>query len=211
MAAVHEQYPRRDLGYALTELIVDQARRNPAKAIPGTFPGHVLALHAPLGTAPTWFDFLAGAGWGDRPVGGFATEGAESPEQLAVEFTRRLARRDVDGLVALYDPDAIFTPAPGHVARGRDEIRAALAEMVDAGVTVDLELQASRVTADQALMANRATVRSAGSEQVRTVMSTEVARRRADGRWFYLVDDPFFAAPDTPGEPVVAGPAARTR
>lgn len=196
VAAVHEQYPRCDLGYALTELIVDQARLDPAKAGPLTFPGHLLELHTSVGTATTWFDVLAGAGWGDRPVNGFATEGAGSPEQLAVEFTGRLARRDVDGLVALYDPEAIFVPAPGHVARGRGEIRAALAGMVDAGATVDLELQASHVTADQALIANKATVRSAASDDVQTVVTTEVARRRADGRWFYLIDNPFFAAVD---------------
>ena len=112
VAAVHERYPRRDLGYALTELIVDQARRNPAKAVPLTFPGHLLDLHGSVSTARTWFDVLSDAGWGDRPVTGFAAEGAESPEQLAGEFTSRLARRDLDGLVALYDPGAVFGPAP---------------------------------------------------------------------------------------------------
>ena len=194
VAAVHEQYPRRDLGYALTELIVAQARHNPMKATPLTFAGHLLGLHMPLGATPTWFDVLAGAGWSDRPVSKFATEGTDSPEQLAVEFTSRLARRDVDGLVALYDPSAVFMPAPGRIARGRDEIRAALAEMVVSGATVDLEPQASHVTADQAVIANKATVRAPGSDGAQTVMTTEVARRRADGRWFYLVDDPFFMA-----------------
>lgn len=193
VAAVQEQYPRGDLGYALTELIVEQARRNPAKAAPLTFPGHLLQLHGPITTATTWFDVLAGAGWGDRPVSGFAAEGAENPEQLAVEFSRRLARRDVDGLTALYDPDAVFVPSPGHAARGRDEIRAALAGMVDARVTVDLQPHSSHVLADQALLANKATVRSAGTDEVQTMVSTEVLRRRADGRWFYVVDDPFFA------------------
>ncbi len=193
VAAVQEQYPRGDLGYALTELIVEQARRNPAKAAPLTFPGHLLQLHGPIGAATTWFDALAGAGWGDRPVSAFATEGAESPEQLAVEFSRRLARGDVDGLTALYDPDAIVVPSPGTVARGRDEIRAALTDMVDAGVTVDLEPHSSHVLTDQAVVANKATVRSAGSDDMQTVVTTEVLRRRADGRWFYVVDDPFFA------------------
>ena len=207
VAAVHEQYPRRDFGYVLAELIVDQARRNPTKAPPGTFPGHLLNLHVPLGTATTFFSVLAGAGWGDRPVSGFAVEGAESPQQLSVEFTSRLRRRDVDGLVALYDPDAILRSAPGHVARGRDEIRAVLAGMVDASVTVDLELQACHVSADQALLANKSTVRSAGSDEVQTVMTTEVVRRRADGRWLYLVDDPFFVAPGAQSGPADADTA----
>ena len=67
--------------------------------------------------------------------------------------------------------------------------------MVDAGVTVDLQPRRSHVGADQAVVANTATVRSPGSDEVRTTVTTEVLRRRADGRWFYVVDDPFFASP----------------
>ncbi|MFD9701719.1 nuclear transport factor 2 family protein [Lentzea sp. NPDC059081] len=189
---VHELYPRHDLGYALPDLIIEQARANPAKAGPLTYPGHLLNLHVPLGTSSSWFDVLAGAPWGDRPVSETSREGAVSPEELAAEFSRRLARGDVDGLTALYDPNAIFVPSPGSVARGRDEIRAAFADLVGSGTTVDLELLSSHVSADQALVTHKATIRSAGSDQV--VVTTEVLRRRADGRWVYLVDDPFFGA-----------------
>jgi uncharacterized protein (TIGR02246 family) len=191
--AVHDRYPRQDLGYALTERIVAQARLQPEdKAGPLTFPGHLLDLHSGVARARTWFDVLAHAGWGDRPVSGFATEGAASPEELATEFVRRMARRDVDGMALLYDVDAVLVSASGGVARGRDEIRAALAELIDAGAVVELEPQFVHVAGDQALVADRATIRS--PEGVQTVMATEVCRRRADGRWFYLVDDPTFVA-----------------
>lgn len=189
VAAVHGQYLRRDIGYALPGLIVEQARQRPEKAPPFTFPGHLVDLHSAAGSGTTWFDLASRSGWGDRPVGDFALEGAASPQELAAEFGRRLARGDADGLVLLYDPDAVLVTAPDNVARGRDQIRA-LARTIDDGIAIDLEPKTIHVAGDQALVAEKAVVRTPAG--VRTAMSAAVCRRRADGRWFYLVDDPTF-------------------
>jgi ketosteroid isomerase-like protein len=45
-------------------------------------------------------------------------------------FADRLNAADLDGLVALYEPSAVFEPQPGVVARGHDEIRHALDELL---------------------------------------------------------------------------------
>lgn len=203
VAAVHERYPRQDLGHALADLIVEHARQRPEKALPLSFPGHLAELYAE-GATTTWFDLVKGAGWGDSPVGAAATEGAGSPEELGAEFTRRLAAGDVDGLAALYDLGAVFVPDPSTVVRGRAQVREVLAGMVRDGVAVELELQLAHVVGDHALTANRATVRTPAGVQI--VTSLEVCRRRADGRWFYLVDDPTFLAPA--GDPAPAGDTA---
>jgi hypothetical protein len=63
---------------------------------------------------------------------------------------------------------------PGHAARGRGEILAVL------------------VSTDQAFLASKSTARPRFGRRCGTVMTTEMVRRRADGRWLYLVDDPFF-------------------
>ncbi|MEV4433121.1 HD domain-containing protein [Streptomyces sp. NPDC049555] len=65
---VHAAYPRDDLAYALTDLIVGQALADPAKAGPLGFPGQLLRRHLPQGALPDWYDLIAQAGWGDRPA-----------------------------------------------------------------------------------------------------------------------------------------------
>ncbi|MFF2196589.1 HD domain-containing protein [Streptomyces sp. NPDC058157] len=65
---VHAAFPRADLAYALTDVIVRQALDNPAKAGPFGFPGQLLRRHLPAGTLPDWYDLIGAAGWGDRPT-----------------------------------------------------------------------------------------------------------------------------------------------
>jgi hypothetical protein len=64
---VHASWPRHDLGYALAELIADQAEANPQKGPPLTFPGHLHQLMYPTTPTVTWFDVVRAAGWNDQP------------------------------------------------------------------------------------------------------------------------------------------------
>ncbi|WP_323369080.1 HD domain-containing protein [Streptomyces alkaliterrae] len=66
---VHAAFPRGDLAYAITEAIIAQARENPAKAGPLSFPGQVLRRRLPEGALPDWHDLIARSIWGDRPLG----------------------------------------------------------------------------------------------------------------------------------------------
>ena len=52
-----------------------------------------------------------------------ATIDTSTPEALMRAFTDRMHAGDIDGLVALYEPSAVFEPQPGVVVRGRDAIR----------------------------------------------------------------------------------------
>ena len=65
---VHRQWPRHDLGYALSALIADQVEANPAKGIPTTLPAQMHQLAYATTPAPTWFDLLDASGWGDQPT-----------------------------------------------------------------------------------------------------------------------------------------------
>ena len=42
-----------------------------------------------------------------------------TPEQVIERFSSLLARSDLDALVDLYEPDAVFAPQPGRVVTGR--------------------------------------------------------------------------------------------
>lgn len=44
VGAVHQRYPRHDIGYTLADLIVEQVHKQPEKAPPFTFPGHLTAV-----------------------------------------------------------------------------------------------------------------------------------------------------------------------
>ena len=56
-------------------------------------------------------------------------ERAGTPAQLMTLFAERASSGDADGLLALYEADAVFEPQFGVVLRGLDEIRSALTEL----------------------------------------------------------------------------------
>ncbi|MEU6672320.1 nuclear transport factor 2 family protein [Streptomyces sp. NPDC046727] len=188
---VHALLPRGDLGYALSDVIVTQARAKPHKASPLTFPGELLRRHLPYGAQPAWYDLLAAAGWGDKPVGAVARRRAETPQQVGALFMEYLEAGDIEGLVSLYEPNAHFVPAPGTHLVGADAIRGALQQMIDSGIRLTLEPRDIREVGDIALVSNNVTRTGAGPEPVIST-TTEILRRRPDGGWVHVVDDPFF-------------------
>ncbi|MGW1887417.1 nuclear transport factor 2 family protein [Streptomyces sp. NPDC001970] len=189
---VHALLPRLDLGYALSDAILTQTKSKPHKASPLTFPGDLLRRHLPYGAYPGWYDLLAGAGWGDKPVGAVARRRAETPEQVGTLFMEYLEAGDVEGLVPLYEPNAHFVPVPGTHLVGTDAIRAAMQQMVDSGAHLKLELRDIRQVDDVALVSNNAILTRAGPEPVIST-TTEILRRQPDGGWVHVVDDPFFS------------------
>ena len=48
---------------------------------------------------------------------------AWTPEDLSHLFVERLNAQDIDGLVELYEVDAVLATTDGGVVRGQDEIR----------------------------------------------------------------------------------------
>ncbi|WP_028925063.1 DUF4440 domain-containing protein [Pseudonocardia acaciae] len=190
---VHAVLPRADIGYALTDAIVAQAARNPGKADPSTFPGHLLRPCVPVGTMPEWRELIARNGWGDRPAAGRDSADATAPERLGELFVRHLAAGDLDGLVSLYEPEAVFVPRPGARATGGAAIRDGLASYVAAGARITLDPVKVHVVGDLALVSNDATATGVADEPLETT-TTEVLRRQPDGRWRYVIDDPFFGA-----------------
>jgi hypothetical protein len=139
--SVHALLPRADLAYALSDAVLAQAKDKLQKAEPLTFPGELLRHHLPYGTYPGWYDLLASAGWGDKPIDPASRRRAESPEQVATLFMEYLDAGDLDGLVSLYEPHAHFVPTPATHLVGTTAIRAALRQMIDSGAHLKLELR----------------------------------------------------------------------
>lgn len=110
---------------------------------------------------------------------------ATEPNDLGKYFIERANAGDVDGLVALYEPDAVLAFPPGSVATGHDEIRTVYEQFVAAKLVLSPGRQApALVTGDVALTA---------ATQTNGDVSVEVARRQPDGTWLWAVDQPALA------------------
>jgi len=189
----HASFPRADLGYTWADAIVEQAAAKPQKAGLTTPAAQLLRWHRPIGTLPDWNDVMASAGWGDQPHAA-QTEGvATSPEGLARLFVDFLETGDLDGLVSLYEPHATLQPEPGRLVSGTAAIRESLRKYVEAGARISLDTRKLHLVGDLALMSCRAKVDGLLPDgELLATTTTEVARRQPDGRWLYVVDDPFF-------------------
>jgi ketosteroid isomerase-like protein len=105
---------------------------------------------------------------------------AHEPEELERLFVERVNAGDVEGLVALFEPDALVAHAPGEVAVGTEAIRRMFQEMVATGEHLTLgDQQPSLRVGDLALGSTR--LADGG-------VTAEVARRQADGSWRWIID-----------------------
>jgi ketosteroid isomerase-like protein len=110
---------------------------------------------------------------------------ASEPNDLGRFFIERANAGDVDGLVALYEPDAVLAFPPGNVATGHAEIRAVYERFVAAApVLAPGRQHPALVSGDLALTASTLTTGE---------VTAEVARRQPDGSWLWAVDEPALA------------------
>jgi uncharacterized protein (TIGR02246 family) len=116
------------------------------------------------------------------------------PEGCDHLFAECVRARDLDGLMALYEPEAQYVRRDGTVVAGQAAIRPLLQSLTT--VATEIEMNVVRVVALNgiALVYNDWTSKSA-SEDGRVRESSgraiEVVRRQPDGRWLFAIDDPF--------------------
>ncbi len=119
----------------------------------------------------------------------------ESPQDLHPKFAAALNAGDLDALAALYELNAVLLPAPGQAARGAAEIRTALAGLLASKPTIELDTAAVfEMPEGIALLHGKWRLKGIGpdgSTFESSGTSSEVARRQPDGRWLYVVDNPY--------------------
>jgi uncharacterized protein (TIGR02246 family) len=116
---------------------------------------------------------------------------------LPATLAERLGAGDVDGALALYEPEATFAPQPGAQVTGLDAIRAALEQFAALRPAMRGEVEKVLEAGDVALVTNRWHLEGTGPDGAPLAMggvSADVMRRQADGTWRILVDDPWGAA-----------------
>jgi uncharacterized protein (TIGR02246 family) len=111
------------------------------------------------------------------------------PTELHQLVQRLVNDRDLDGLVALYEPAATIIDADGHEATGLEAIRAAWAVVIAFEGTLSVTTRHAVIVDDLALLSNDWVLTIAEGVTIGG-RTAEVARLGADGRWRYVIDHP---------------------
>ena len=119
------------------------------------------------------------------------------PEATITRFSELLSEGDLEGMLELYEPDAAFAPQPGKKVTGREEIQAALETFLAVQPRMEGSIEKVLEAGDTALVANRWRLSGTAPDGTPVQMaatSAEVLRRRPDGSWGIVIDDPWGAS-----------------
>lgn len=112
-------------------------------------------------------------------------EPARDPQDLERLLVDRQHAGDIEGMVALFEPEAVVDTTEGNdgearLIRGHAAIRAFFTELCASGRKFHRGRQAPAVVNGD--LALTGTLRSDGK------MTAEVARRQSDGTWLWMID-----------------------
>jgi uncharacterized protein (TIGR02246 family) len=123
---------------------------------------------------------------------------SDSPAATIERFAELIGAGELDAALALYEPDAAFMPEPGRVVSGRGAIRKALENFLALRPAMTGSIEKEVIAGDTALVVNDWTLRGTdpeGAEVRMAAKSADVLRRRDDGSWAILIDDPWGSSP----------------
>jgi uncharacterized protein (TIGR02246 family) len=112
----------------------------------------------------------------------------KSPEEICRIFQQYMAEGDIDSVLSVYDPEAVFLNKAGEVKKGKEGLREELAPFAAQKANFDFNIKQTIESGDIALMHTEWKV---SSPQQMSVYAIEVARRQPDGTWRWLIGDPF--------------------
>jgi uncharacterized protein (TIGR02246 family) len=135
------------------------------------------------------------------------TPTTDTPAATVEHFSELLAQGRLDALLELYEDGAVFVPEPGRAVTGRESIRSELERFLALRPRMTGDIERVLETSDTALVFNRWRLDGTapdGSPVRMGAVSSDVLRRRPDGSWGVLIDDPFGGV-DTVGREDRAG------
>lgn len=116
---------------------------------------------------------------------------ANSPSEVHEQFQRAFNLKDLDGLVALYEPDAVFV-VDGRAVTGRENIRREYRDLLPRRGRMTLETRAAIASQDGLAVLHGSWMIEppTGAGLATRGLSTEVVRRQPDGSWLFVIDNP---------------------
>jgi uncharacterized protein (TIGR02246 family) len=118
---------------------------------------------------------------------------AKTPADLHQHLAKAYNERDVERLLALFEPNATLVPQPGQFARGSDEIRGALTGFIQIGGVMEVKTVDIVTAGDHALTRTAWSIVN-GNQTTVQANGLEILRKGSDGAWRFLVDHPFGAS-----------------
>ena len=117
---------------------------------------------------------------------------AQTPQEVNSQLIDAINRGDVEGALALYEPEAAFVTDEGTVV-GHDAIRPVMEAFISTKPQLTMEPKEVVQTGDIAV--TRGTWKLVGTDPDGKPLemggrSVEVVRRQADGSWRFVIDDP---------------------
>ncbi|WP_026735878.1 YybH family protein [Fischerella sp. PCC 9605] len=113
---------------------------------------------------------------------------AKSPEEICRLFQQYMGQGDIDSVLSVYDPEAVFLNQSGELKKGEEELRQELTPFATVKAIFDFNIKQVIQSGDIALMHTEWKI---SSPQQMSVYAIEVARRQPDGSWRWLIGDPF--------------------
>ncbi|MGH3607648.1 MAG: YybH family protein [Pseudonocardiaceae bacterium] len=113
----------------------------------------------------------------------------EHLEDFAQVFQETYNTGDLDGLISLFEPEAVLVPGPSQVATGTDAIREALAGFLAAWGRFEIKVLSRHQVGDIGLQTAEWKVENNdpdGSPRTFSARPVHVFRRQADGSWDLL-------------------------
>lgn len=121
----------------------------------------------------------------------------DTPAGTVEHFSELLGAGRLDALLDLYEDGASFVPEPGRVVSGRASIRAELEQLVALTPRMSGRVEQVLQAGDTALVAYRWKMQATapdGTPIRQGGLSADVLRRRPDGSWAVIIDDPYGGA-----------------
>ncbi len=112
---------------------------------------------------------------------------SEKPEAVTEMLVAYLNDGDLDGIVRLYESNAMFADYEG-LATGPDEIRAAHEAFLAEALTLTLK-ESLVFEADDIALVHWSWTVARGDGSTMDGVSAEVLRRQVDGQWKFIIDN----------------------
>lgn len=117
----------------------------------------------------------------------------ESPEKTLRRFAECVRERDLENLLSLYEPDAVFVPAPTVALKGHARLRVAFQDLFQIKPKIYLVSTHVYESGDLALAANDWSLSGSapdGTPVLKSGRSAVVLRRSSSGTWLIAIDRP---------------------